>query len=218
MKWKRTSKFVKAKQCKPEANILLDIPENAKPLLIFEGTSNLNELVKHICDQRNLYAIQNGKELPTNPKQISPVLRINCIISISKLPNVNCYWSVDSYLSSDCVRNAMTRSRFMNIHQNLHFTDNKTADISDKAYKIRIVINHLNDAFQDAMSDAKRQSIDEHKTKFKGRMSCKQYMKNKLIKWGFKWWCSCCCKTGYLYEFDLYLGKKEKTLLLLRKR
>ena len=123
MKWKRTSKFVKAKQCKPEANILLDIPENAKPLLIFEGTSNLNELVKHICDQRNLYAIQNGKELPTNPKQISPVLRINCIILISKLPNVNCYWSVDSYLSSDCVRNATTRSRFMNIHQNLHFTD-----------------------------------------------------------------------------------------------
>ena len=43
-------------------------------------------------------------------------------------------------------------------------------------------------------------------------MSCKQYMKNKPIKWAFKWWCQCFSKTGYLYEFDLYLGKKEKSI------
>ena len=83
----------------------------------------------------------------------------------------------------------MTRNRFMNILQNLHFTDNQTADKSDKAYKMRIVINHLNKAFQDAISDAERQSVDEYMTKFKGGMSCKQYMKNNPIKWGFKWWC-----------------------------
>ena len=98
----------------------------------------------------------------------------------------------------------------MNIFQNLCFTNNQTADKSDKAYKMLIVINHLNTAFQDAMSDVERQSIDEHMTKFKGRMSCKQYLKNKPIKWGFKWWCQCCSKTEYLYVFDLYLGKKEK--------
>ena len=61
------------------------------------------------------------------------------------------------------------------------------------------------------MSDADRQSIDEHMTKFKGRNSCKPYIKNKPIKWGFKWWCRCSSTTGYLYEFNLYLGKKEKT-------
>ena len=74
----------------------------------------------------------------------------------------------------------------MNILQNLHFNDHETADKSDKAYKMHNVINQLNEAFQNAMSDGKRQSIDEHMTKFKGWMSCKQYMKNKPIKWGFK--------------------------------
>ena len=49
----------------------------------------------------------------------------------------------------------------MNIFQNLHFTDNQTADKSDKAYEMHIVINHLNKVFQDAMSAAERQSIDE---------------------------------------------------------
>ena len=40
-------------------------------------------------------------------------------------------------------------------------------------------------------------------------------MENKPIKQGFKWWCRCCSKTGYLYQFDFYLGKKEKIELRL---
>ena len=170
----------------------------------------LNELVKFICDQSNLYAAQNGREFATTPEKIRAFLGINYIMSISKLPNLKCYWSVDSYLSNDGVRNTMTRNRFVNILRNLHFSDNETADKSDKAYKMRNVINHLNEAFQNAMSDAKRQSPDEHMTKFKGPISCKQYMKNKPLKWGFKWRYQCCSKTDHLYEFNLYLGKKEK--------
>ena len=34
----------------------------------------------------------------------------------------------------------MTRNRFVNILQNLQFTDNQTADKFDKSYKIRIAI------------------------------------------------------------------------------
>ena len=91
-------------------------------------------------------------------------------MSISKLPNVKCYWSVDSYLSNNGVRNAITRNRFMNILQNLLFTDKQTADKFDKAHKMRIVVNHLSKAFQDAKSEAEIQSTDKHLTKFKMSM------------------------------------------------
>ena len=37
----------------------------------------------------------------------------------------------------------------------------------------------------------------------------KQYVENKPVKWGFKFWYGCASETGYLYQFDLYLGKKE---------
>ena len=84
-------------------------------------------------------------------------------------------------MSNDGVRNAVMRNLSINILQNLNFTDNQTVGKSDKAYKMRIVINYLNKAFQDAIIDVERQSIDQHITKFKGRMSCKQYMKNKPI-------------------------------------
>lgn len=30
----------------------------------------------------------------------------------------------------------------------------------------------------------------------------------KPIQWGFKMWCRCDSDTGYLYECDLYTGKK----------
>ena len=179
LKRKRTSKCVKAKKRTLEAKILLEIPENANPLLIFEGTTNFNELVKHICDQTSLNGTQNGKEYATNPEEIRAFLGINYIMPISKLPDVKCYWSIDSYLSNDGVRNTMKRNPFINLLQNLHFTDNQTADKSEKAYNMRIIINHL------TMFHAERQSIYKHLTKYKGRLSCRQYTKKQANKMEF---------------------------------
>ena len=90
---------------------------------------------------------------------------MNYIMSISKIPNLKCSWSLDRYFFNEGIKNVMTRDRFMKTLQNIHFTDNQTADKSDKAYKVRVVIRHLNKAFQAAMSDSKGQSV---MTNFKG--------------------------------------------------
>ena len=45
--------------------------------------------------------------------------------------------------------------------------------------------------------------------KFKGRSGMKQYTKSKPIKWGFKFWFTCSSKTEYLFQMDIYLGKKQ---------
>ena len=37
----------------------------------------------------------------------------------------------------------------------------------------------------------------------------KRYLELKPVKWGFKWQFRCAVSTGYLYKFDLYLGKKK---------
>ena len=96
LKSKRTSKFVKAKKCILEANILLDIPENINPLLIFEETTNLNALMKHICDQTSQYTTQYGRQFATNSEEVRAFIGINYKMSISKLSYVKCYWSIDS--------------------------------------------------------------------------------------------------------------------------
>ena len=83
--------------------------------------------MQYVYEQTNFYAAQNGREFVTNPEEIHGFLGINYIMSISKLPNLKCYWSVDSYFSNEGVRNAMTRDRFMKILQNIHFADKDTA-------------------------------------------------------------------------------------------
>ena len=45
--------------------------------------------------------------------------------------------------------------------------------------------------------------------KFKGRSGMKQHIKPKPIKWGFKFWFRCLSKSGYLYQMDIYLGRKQ---------
>ena len=114
----------------------------------------------------NLYVAQNGGGFVTNPEEICAFLGINYIMSISKLPNLKCYLSVNSYFSNEGVKNGMTRDCFIEVLQNIHFVDNQTADKSDKAYKIRVLIRYLNKAFQVAIYDAERQSVDKHITKF----------------------------------------------------
>ena len=37
----------------------------------------------------------------------------------------------------------------------------------------------------------------------------KQYIKSQPIKWGLKFWFRCSSKFVYLYQMDIYLGRKQ---------
>ena len=80
----------------------------------------------------------------------------------------------------------MSRSRFDEILQNLHSSDSTKDDKSDKGYRVRSLVNHFNQSFSECVSDDRTQSIHENMVPFTGRSSMKQYVKNKSIKWGFK--------------------------------
>ena len=116
-----------------EAKILLDLPVNPSPLRVFESTTRLNDLVSLICDQTNLYAEQNGRTFRTTSEEVRAFLGVNFMMTICKLPNIKCYWHADEYIGNEGIRNVLTRTRFLEILQNLHFADNNTSDTSDKA-------------------------------------------------------------------------------------
>ena len=80
----------------------------------------------------------------------------------------------------------------------------------DRASKLRPFFDHPLKHFQEALLPESHQSIDEHMCKFKGKSLMRQCMKNKPIKWGFKFWFRCGSKSGYLYQLDMYLGRKSK--------
>ena len=50
---------------------------------------------------------------------------------------------------------------------------------------------------------------------FKGRSRTKEYIKDKQIRWRFKYLYRCDSETGYVYQLELYQGRKEKRELNL---
>ena len=173
----------------------------------------LDKDVTFIVTKTNQYAQQNGRNFVTKAAEMMAFLGINYIMGVNKLSTIHHYWENDDYIGNEGIRNVMTREHFKEILQNNHFADNsKSNKESDERYKIRPLNDHFNKVFPEAMSDDSKQTIDGHMVKFKGRSSMKQYVKNKPIKWGFKFWFRCASKIGYLQEMDMYLGKKQQVV------
>ena len=116
---------------------------------------------------------------------------------------------VDNVIGNDSIQNTEHNNRFCEILQNPHFADNRKDDKTDKISKIRPVIDQLNSKFSEVLSNDIEKSIDEQTVRFKGRSRMKQYIKSKPIKWSFKFWFCCSSKSGYLYQMDIYLGRKQ---------
>lgn len=108
----------------------------------------------------------------------------------------------------------MPLHRFEQLRSALHFADESQTSREepnfDRAYKVRPLIDHSNEAFQAALLPTKQQRVDEHMIKFKGHNIMKQYIKNKPIRWGFKTLCRRDSETGYLFQCEMYTGMKSE--------
>ncbi|GFW12549.1 piggyBac transposable element-derived protein 2 [Trichonephila clavipes] len=194
-------------------NLFSDPQDMLSPMHVFKEMTQLDQLMNDIVVKESIrYAEQNGRLFTIDSEEMKAFLGMNFVMSYHVLPTVRHYWSTDEDMGVSFIANVMPRKRFEQIRQNLHFSNNEDqSQANDKAYKIRPVMHHFNLCFQKAMNNSKRQSIDEHMIKVKGHNIMKKYIKNKPIKWGFKMWCRADSSTGYLFEFDLYTGKKMNT-------
>ena len=191
------------KKCTLEAEVLIDLDHGSTPSDIFQTVTGMNELREM---ETNRYTTQKGLNFETVKNEMKAFLGVNFIMGINKLPSLEDYQSTDKCIGNEKIQNVTTRTRFQSILQNLHYFNNDNDDKTDKPYKIRPVIKHLNNVFVESLSNSLFQSVDKHMCKFKDRPSMKQYIKNKLIKWGFKYCYRCNSETGYVYQLELYQG------------
>ena len=127
-----------------------------------------------------------------------------------KLPSWTDYWKNDQDLDL-CVpfiSATMTRNRFAEILSNLHVNDNLSIPEGnkDKLYKLRPLIEAINNKYRRLYNVSRRLSVDESMISFKGRHSIKQYNPMKPIKRGYKLWMRA-DMDGYITKFDVYQGK-----------
>ena len=130
-------------------------------------------------------------------------------MSIVTLRNKKSYWRKNTPGSPFCYPNLgkmIGRNRWDKIWQALHFNDPTKAlppthrDF-DKLFKVKPVVDGLNEAFLEAWSFGDSVSVDEGTKAYKGRTYLRQYMPKKIVKWGFKIWGLACSYTGFCGSF-----------------
>ena len=127
--------------------IQLNLNETLSPIKIFSLMTGLKELVELIVEQSNLYVHQNGRNFTVTKEELKAFLGINFVMAINKLSTIAEYWRIDNLIGNDGIHNTMIRNRFCKILQNVHSADNRKDDKTEKAFKMRPVIYHLNLTF-----------------------------------------------------------------------
>ncbi|XP_055911774.1 piggyBac transposable element-derived protein 3-like [Eupeodes corollae] len=173
--------------------------------------SFLEGALDNIVYQSNLYAVQKNKLLDLKKGELLAFIGINFLMGYHKLPSWRHFWSESQDLGVSLVGKAMSRNRFDAILSNLHVNDNSCIpkDNKDRLFKLRPLIEYLNEKFGTAYHGRRQLSVDESMILFKGRSSMKQYNPMKPVKRGYKLWCLA-DQYGYIKKISIYQGKDEK--------
>ncbi|CAK1585001.1 unnamed protein product [Parnassius mnemosyne] len=190
-------------------------PSRSRTIAYFEVFFD-NDVIENLLVQSNLFARQSNVRNFTQitEDELKAYLGMLIQMGIHKLPSIEDYWSSNPALCVPEIAETMTLQRFQKISRCLHVNDNEQMPRRgetgfDKLYKIRPLLDQINQRCQNNARNTRSQSIDESMVKFKGRSTLKQYMPLKPVKRGYKIWARADSKTGYLFHFQVYTGKGD---------
>ena len=112
---------------KPGINIST---RNLKSCLDYFKLFFTQEVWQLLVSQTNLYAEQKRRPAessvwyPVTESEMKAWISLYLNMGLVTKPNLNCYWSTDPVLSSPFFPSLMSRNRFFQILQYLHFADN----------------------------------------------------------------------------------------------
>ena len=212
-----------------------DFSDNSHPADYFKLFFT-EDLVQSFVDYTNKYAaIQINKKRITIPNYIDKEWSLDgsnnvtkqemwaylgsCVIlSINPFRQLRHVFSADPYMNNAGIREIFTLRRFTKISNYLCVSDKENEperDSSqyDKLFKIRPVVQKLNDLFPKYYKHSAHQVIDETSIKMASRDSVRQFCPQKPgARFAWKVWSRCDSESPqkpYLLQFIPYLGKKH---------
>ena len=207
-------------QFNSQCGIKVEVPPESKSDFFFNLIFS-DELIDLIVRETNRYARQklagNNTQLAkwhdVTRQELKAYFGICVVMGINNLPRLAMYWSSDPLIGNTGIQNIMTKNRFEELSQYLHFSNSETEpqrgeENFDRLYKVRSLLSGILENSQKAYEPSKNLSIDEGMIAFKGRLSFRQYMPAKPTKYGIKVWMAADSQNGYVNNFSVYLGKE----------
>ncbi|XP_044766308.1 piggyBac transposable element-derived protein 3-like [Coccinella septempunctata] len=168
------------------------------------------DIIQLIVDESNKYALFCNKPHPNiSEDEMKCVIAILIVTGYNELPGRDYYWDSKADMKNALVCDSMRRDRFRQILKYLHCSDNTKPHSEDKMWKLRPLMDLLKRKFIDNWIPEQQLDYDESMIKYFGKHSCKQFIRGKPIRFGYKMWCLN-STSGYLVNFDLYQGKNPR--------
>ena len=145
--------------------------------------------------------------------ELRAFMGIHILTGLNPVPSYKVLWDESPFLGNEGVKAVMTKTRFEQINRFLHVGDKRSEFPSghpqhDRLAKIRPLMAKCDIMFPRYFRPTENQTIDEGMVKCKARCGYIQYMKDKPIKRGLKLFLRNNSDSGYLQQFELYLGKR----------
>ena len=208
----------------PKPTVTHTLPPTATPMDFFDlfvpdlFFKTLSEQTNKYATQKQAAAERNDRYwTETTPDEMKIFLYIQYMFGIHHLPEADMYWSLDPLLRVPAIADVMGKSRYQKINQYFHIRDNteafpKTDPQYDPLFKVRPLLDLVKEKSHAHYNPGREISVDEAMIKFNGRLSFKQYVKGKPNPWGIKVWCAADPRTGYMLEYDVYLGRIKEPM------
>lgn len=171
-----------------------------------------DDILEHIVTETNRYASQtlppSCRWVNTNKHEILILFAFWMMLGVMKMPTIKSCFSRRFIMKSTIFRRLLTQNRYQQLYRALHFADNATRTRnSSKLFCLGPVVDHLNKKFKEAYTLSQDIAIDESLLLWKGTLSFKQRIRTKSAREGIKTFELCESATGYLWSFQIYLGK-----------
>jgi hypothetical protein len=140
---------------------------------------------------------------------------ISMFMGLKRQPNMKIYWERKGGFFHCPVNSCIfSCDRFQQISKCLHITNPNSYVATrgepgyDKMGKVRWLVDDIRRACMREWNLEKYVTVDEMMIRYKGSYCpTRQYMLNKLEKWGMKVWCLADSKSKFVYNFEIYCDK-----------
>lgn len=167
-------------------------------------------VINLLLEESNRYAVfKNFPNADITESEIKCFIGILITSGYNENPTKRHYWDTKSDTRNDMIADSMRRNRFEMILRFLHCENNEKFNPNDKLWKIRPIIDLVKGNCIKYFIPEKELSYDESMVKYYGKHGCKQFIRGKPIRFGYKVW-SLNTVQGYLVNFDIYQGKSPQ--------
>lgn len=128
-------------------------------------------------------------------------------MGLNPLPSLASYWSKNEMYQT-YIPQYMTRNRFELLLRTFHCSNNQTCPRGDRLFKVHGLVDMLVSKYKLCNIPGENLCIDESVIPFVGRLSFRQYIKNKRHRYGIKVF-KLCINDRYTVGFKIYAGQES---------